>query len=187
MNAELYLDSNTKKYMRKRKKLLCVDPKTGEYSQYICSLKKDVTESDLVCFENFLYSMKLDQQISKKIIFKKGCTTVDLIHCFHDILNSEEICFDQLMSLYASDEIINTDVVTIPIRNFFDLFEIQKRLSYSENELGMIEKKINMGNLGGISWANQLKQLLSTMQINTEFLKKLGYYSQSKENKVFVR
>lgn len=173
--------------MRKKEKtLFYIDPDTKKYTQCKCQLKDEITEFTIKNFFDFLYSMKLDSCFSPRVVFKGKNTTASLVREFDNILNSDVICFDQIMSLYASDTILKSEIVSVPIERFLDMFDINISQSFTENEFHSIEKKVNKCQIGGQTWLTTLKKYVLSIQPNTIFLEKIGYL-HFQENKAILR
>ncbi len=174
--------------MNKNKKTLAyIDQKTRKYIQIPCKLKNEVEQSHIENFYKSLYAMKLDAELSNKRIFKKGNTTINLIKEFNVLLDSEVLDFNGIIELFNSEKMIASDIVKVPVANFFEMFDFEHPIEYSLHELDSIIRATTKGHFQKTDTIQKTRAEMKSINPNTKLINKIGYQPTKRRNKVLAK
>ncbi len=181
--------------MRKNNKTFTYyDVETETYVTLALSLKDSIKDIDINSFFKFLYSMKLDTGYSSKRTFADKKSTGDLINEFRKILDSDIINLSGLSDTYdmelLENEFQDKDIedqnrhfnklaAGATITSFFDLFQINAKENYTDDEINAIVRQTKVRQLSSDDRTSieRLITEISSAKENTKFI-----YSLAKNN-----
>lgn len=148
-----------------------IDEESQKLVQYQC--KNRVDKSKYNEFINFLYTRKLDSNLSSVKLLKDGKTTFDLIKEFNQLLDAQEeiIDFGGVLSTFSSPELYQMQVVKEPIKRFLSLFEFESRKELPMNDFIVMSLFSKHPNFEGTEEAKQAIKVVTGITNNSKVLK----------------
>ena len=153
------------------KKLCFIDSEKQSVVEYHCKLKEGVDESSILSFNNSLYRMKLDSNLSKIKFLHDGKFTVDLITEFSKVLKSDVIDFGGVLALYSSEKFIESDIVREPIRRFLGFFDFVDKKEHPIEDIKLESLFANHPSFKDSKEAERIKKHTKSIRPNTMLFK----------------
>lgn len=168
--------TNVEEKMSQEKTLMLKDSQSGNYIEYTCKLKSDVTDEKIKEF--FLSLAEINA-----CALRSDKTPTDFINELNDILYSDVISFCGVLNLIDSDT-ENKKVIEEPVKNFLNMFDIEERGEYSIKELDCMVRAMNHPNFRDSEDLHKTKRELNSITANTKILNNISFKKKQDKAKI---